>query len=182
MIECSGVLHHMHDPVVGLRALPPRLAPNGVIKLGLYSARARAHVQSLRARLTDPRDSLSVHAQSDLTESIIRIRQQLLRGEGGEDGRKILLSPDFYTLSGTRDLLFHVQELLFTPLRIQRLLSQCGLRFLGFVHLKPSDMAAYRAQFPQDRDGTDLSCWEQFEALNPHCFSAMYQFYCTRVE
>ena len=41
LIVSSGVLHHMRDPVAGLRALLGVLAPGGVLKIALYSTLAR---------------------------------------------------------------------------------------------------------------------------------------------
>ena len=37
VIESSGVLHHMKDPIAGLKVLVDILEPHGFLKLGLYS-------------------------------------------------------------------------------------------------------------------------------------------------
>ena len=44
LIECSGVLHHMNDPIKGLSSLFNVLEPKGFLKLGLYSKYARAEI------------------------------------------------------------------------------------------------------------------------------------------
>ena len=41
IVECAGVLHHMADPIAGWRILVDLLQPHGLIRIGLYSARAR---------------------------------------------------------------------------------------------------------------------------------------------
>src|SRR5262249_55616979 len=41
LIESTGVLHHMADPVAGLRVLMKLLRPSGVMHLGFYSEAAR---------------------------------------------------------------------------------------------------------------------------------------------
>ena len=85
-------------------------------------------------------------------------------------------SADFYSLSGCRDLLFHVQETRFSLAEIDRFLRTEGLRFLGFI-LPDAVMADYRRRFPQDVAATDLACWAIYEQENPSVFAAMYQFW-----
>jgi len=51
VIECSGVLHHMSDPEQGLKALQRRLEANGLLKIGLYSERARRIVSQAQGQI-----------------------------------------------------------------------------------------------------------------------------------
>ena len=44
IIESAGVLHHMNDPVEGLKVLLDILEPHGLLKLALYSEAARHHI------------------------------------------------------------------------------------------------------------------------------------------
>ena len=44
VIECVGTLHHMKDPLAGLKEVQKILEPHGVLKLGLYSAISRRHI------------------------------------------------------------------------------------------------------------------------------------------
>lgn len=57
-INCSGVLHHLPDPVAGLRLLAAHLKPNGLMFLLLYSQHARYYIhkvqQALKALLPEP--------------------------------------------------------------------------------------------------------------------------------
>ena len=48
IIECVGTLHHMKDPVAGLRVLLNLLETNGFLKLGLYSEIARQNITKAR--------------------------------------------------------------------------------------------------------------------------------------
>ena len=48
IVYCVGVLMAMRDPQAGLRALVPLVRPGGLMKLGLYSKRARASVNVAR--------------------------------------------------------------------------------------------------------------------------------------
>ena len=44
IIESTGVLHHMDEPMVGWKALVDLLKPGGLMKIGLYSDLARQHI------------------------------------------------------------------------------------------------------------------------------------------
>ena len=48
VIESSGVIHHMKDPIEGLKILLEVLEPHGFIRLGLYSEIARQNVVKAR--------------------------------------------------------------------------------------------------------------------------------------
>ena len=48
MIDSYGVLHHLDDPLAGLKALEKRLAPGGIIRIMLYSRYARRDEESIR--------------------------------------------------------------------------------------------------------------------------------------
>ena len=47
-INCSGVLHHLQDPVSGLRALQSVLAPGGAIKIMVYGRYGRTGVYQVQ--------------------------------------------------------------------------------------------------------------------------------------
>ena len=48
VIECVGTLHHMKDPLKGLKVLLDLLEPHGFLKLGLYSEISRQHIVKAR--------------------------------------------------------------------------------------------------------------------------------------
>jgi SAM-dependent methyltransferase len=162
LIESLGVLHHLADPWDGWRRLLSVLRPGGVMLLGLYSESARRPVVEARARLAGLEGA-----------DAIRDARQILAGDAGPS---ILGSEDFFSLSGARDLLFHVQEHRTTLPEIARFLESQSLRFLGF-ELDEAVLAAYRRRFPQDRPATDLALWDRFETGHPGLFGGMYIFW-----
>jgi 2-polyprenyl-3-methyl-5-hydroxy-6-metoxy-1,4-benzoquinol methylase len=52
-IEAVGVLHHLADPKAGSRVLLSLLAPNGTMRVGLYSEVARRPIVDARAIVTE---------------------------------------------------------------------------------------------------------------------------------
>ena len=169
VIECSGVLHHMQDPARGLAALNSKLKPGGYIKIGLYSKLARQNVSAARELI----QTLGIQSTP---EGIRGFRKQIFNGDQHELKSLSILVNDFYSLSECRDLCFHVQEHQFTTASLEKLLEAENLVFCGFM--LPEDIkAAYRRRFPEDRNGTSLSNWGEFEQDNPSTFQSMYQFW-----
>jgi SAM-dependent methyltransferase len=164
LIESLGVLHHLADPWAGWDGLLALLRPGGFMLVGLYSARARRPVVEARARMAKRGSS---------AEDIRTFRQELIEGDDPRADASILESEDFFSLSGCRDLLFHVQEQHMRLPEIAGFLQSRGLRLLGF-ELDDAVLAAYRQRFPQDRAATDLACWEAFETDHSGLFGGMY--------
>lgn len=173
LIECAGVLHHMADPAAGLRALTAVLAPGGVMRLALYSARGRTAVNAAR-------QVIAARAITDSDAGVRAARQVLLELPPNHPARGVIDTPEFFTLDGLHDLIFNVQEARFTPRGLRELLTAAGLEFLGFDHADLSVRAAFAAMFPHDSDGRDLDNWEAFEQRHPDAFAEMYQFWCRR--
>lgn len=172
VIASTGVLHHMAEPEVGLKALVDLLRPGGFIKLALYSDIARQHVVQLRNIIAEQ------GLRPDL-KGIRAIRRFVKSHDTNFD--QIQKHLDFYSTSGVRDLLFHVQEHRFTALQLRDLLADCKLEFLGFLISDPNITTQYTKQFPDDPDCLNLDNWHTFEQENPLVFREMYQFWCREV-
>ena len=109
------------------------------------------------------------------TPDDIRQFRQYLAAEAGEsDLGRLLLTPDFYSTSGCRDLCFHVQEHHLTLPQIKAFLAGNNLEFIGFVQ-HGATMQQFQSRFPGA--DTDLDCWHAFEQDNPTIFSNLYQFW-----
>jgi SAM-dependent methyltransferase len=173
IIVCTGVLHHMEDPMAAWAALSEHLAPGGLMKLGLYSERARTSIVRARARI-------AARGLEPVAPDIRAFRRDVLLGREGPDFEDLVESRPFYNLSGARDLLFHVMEHRHSLPEIARTIERLSLRFLGFEIEEPSVKRRYGEQFPADREMTDLACWESFEQANPDAFAGMYQFWCEK--
>jgi 2-polyprenyl-3-methyl-5-hydroxy-6-metoxy-1,4-benzoquinol methylase len=173
LIEAVGVLHHLDDPLAGWRRLVGLLNPGGLMKIGLYSTRARAAIAAARGFVRQSGFA------ADPT-GLRRARQAILALDPAELARKVTGELDFYSLSGCRDLLFNVQERDYELPEIAEALGGLGLRFLGFEFADPEASRAYAQRFPEDRAMTNLECWDIFETEAPETFRNMYQFWCRR--
>jgi len=173
VIECTGVLHHLGGKAVALAAwerLAALLAPDGVMKIGLYSTEARRHVEAAAA-------FAAAGSYPPTPEGVRRLRHDIARLPSDRIERRVLENRDFYAASTCRDLIFHVQAHTYDLDEIAAAIARLDLRFLGFELGDPETVAAYRAANPEDETLTDLGRWRRFEEDHPETFMGMYQFW-----
>lgn len=168
LIEASGVLHHLADPMAGWRILLSLLKPGGIMAIGLYSRVARADVNAARTLSAERR-------YGPTAQDIRRCRQDLLALPPSAPAYGVTKSGDFYSISGCRDLLFHVQEHQHALPEIAAFLAEQRLQFLGF-EIDPRVLTLYGEANPADPIMTDLAAWHRFETEHPAVFAGMYQF------
>jgi hypothetical protein len=113
-------------------------------------------------------------------EGIRQFRSDVMSKHASLDIGNLMLTPDFYTTSACRDLVFHVEEHLFSPLEIQACLKQLGLQFLGFEFANPQAHRLYQSRHPENLAADILENWEQLEMERPEIFAGMYQFWVRR--
>lgn len=170
VIESSGVLHHMDDPIAGLRVLHDILEPHGFLKLGLYSETARKEV-------VKGREFIKSKKFKDTNENIRICRQLFFKEQENLSLKNSIQSSDFYSLSSVRDLFFHTQEHRYTIPQISKILNDFNFEFLGFFSLHPSIKHKFSDHFPKDKKNISLENWHEFELNNPDTFLGMYQFW-----
>jgi SAM-dependent methyltransferase len=169
MIEATGVLHHLDDPMRGWRVLVSLLRPNGFMRLGLYSWLARTDVRTARAWI-------AARGYQATPDDIRRCRQEMIAQDSAGQFAQLTISPDFASTSACRDLLFHANERQLGLTEIESFLADERLAFLGF-ELEAQVLEQYRPRFPNDSAMTNLGNWHLFERGNPSTFGAMYQFW-----
>jgi SAM-dependent methyltransferase len=124
-ISAVGSLHHVEKPLKALSALRAVLRPDGVIKLQLYSTTGRAAI----LRAVALRSELGIPA----TPSGIRqLRRILLDLPDDHPAKGATVYADFYSMSGCRDLLFHVKEHNYTVPELFDFIEQSGMRLANF--------------------------------------------------
>jgi len=173
VIECVGTLHHMKEPLAGLKVLLDLLEPHGFLKLGLYSEISRQHIVKAR-------EFIKKKEFKNTIEDIRNCRNLISNEKDDPLLKKVFHSYDFYSTSSVRDLMFHVQEHLFTIPEIYKMLKNLNLEFLGFIN--PFIKTKFLKFFPNDKKNISLDNWNQFEISNPDTFSNMYQFWVRKIQ
>lgn len=171
LIESTGVLHHMADPLAGLRVLVKLLRPRGLIHLGLYS-------ESGRKPMVAAHRFIAERGYRGTTADIRRCRQELM-SEKPANLPDVAELGDFFSTSSCRDLLFHVAERRTTLPEIEAFLDAEGLALVGF-QIEDQIAARYRQSFPADATMTNLANWHAFERRHQYVFSGMYLFWVRR--
>ena len=127
-INSVGVLHHLRDPLAGLKALGQRLAPHGLLHLFLYADAGRweIHRTQQALKLLDAgigADGLRLGREllSDLPETN-RLRRT-------HEQRWAL---DTHADANFADMYLHPQETSYDLERLMALIKSSGLYFAGF--------------------------------------------------
>jgi SAM-dependent methyltransferase len=173
LVSSVGVLHHMEDPLEGWQKLVDCLAPDGLMKIALYSETARKAV-------VECREWIEKEGFEATPDGIRAFRQAIMALEDGDPLRGIMNWTDFYTLSMCRDLVFHVQEQRVTLPWIRSALDRLGLCCLTMRISNPMFRNEYRSVYPDDKQINDLDKLHQYEQRNPDTFRDMYEFRCCR--
>ena len=98
---------------------------NGLMLIGLYSEKARENISEIRKKIRN------LKIKTTRTD-IINFRKKILEAKN-QDWESIKYSPDFYSTSGVRDLLFHVQEHRFTLPLIRKYMTNGGYFHLNLA-------------------------------------------------
>lgn len=176
IIESVGVLHHMADPMVGWRKLCARLQPGGVMRIGLYRDLGRQDIMTGRAYVQEKKLAADAKGIRSFRQALIREDAEL----ADQDWRHSLMAtPDFYSASEVRDLVFHVQERNYTLPEIGEAMKELGLRF-GGLEAPRSLKTAFRRKYPDPAAQQDIDAWWSFEQEHPELFRRMYEFWCVK--
>jgi SAM-dependent methyltransferase len=168
-ISTTGVMHHMADPLAAWRGLVSILRPGGFMHIGLYSEIARQEVSEAWKFIAE-------RGYGKSADEIRRCREDIFALPDDAPIRQATLSPDFYSLSDCRDLLFHEHELRLTLPQIKRFLAENHLEFIGW-DIEKSFLKKYGEEFSNDKAMSNLDHWQVFEEKYPFVFAHMYKFW-----
>jgi SAM-dependent methyltransferase len=130
-VVSTGVLHHLPDPDVGLRALHDMLAPNGAMHVMVYAPYGRAGVYMLQ----DYCRRLGIGH----TDAEIRDLAASLKALPPEHPLAPLLrsSPDFASSAGVADALLHPADRSYSVPQLMDFLDRAGLSFTRWLRQAP---------------------------------------------
>lgn len=171
-IYCTGVLHHMADPMAGWRVLTDVLRPGGVMRIALYSEIARESIVVAR-------DYIAEHHIEPTPDNIRDFRQYVSALPDDAPMKDVMNFGDFYGMSVCRDLLFHFQEHRFTFPQIKACLEELGLVFEGVIS-DDGKAERFKEFFGDQADPLSFEQWDEFERAQPKTFRSMYIFTCRK--
>ncbi|MEO1093185.1 MAG: class I SAM-dependent methyltransferase [Pseudomonadota bacterium] len=177
VVQSTGVLHHLADPMAGWQNLVRCTRPGGLLQIGLYSRTARRDIARVR-------DLLAARGITGTGEGIVEARRTVvaLARAGDVECGRLAVSRDFASASGCRDLILHEQEHLFTLPEIEAALDALGLRFLG-MELPNTDVLRWvEGRWGDLEPCRSLAFWHAVEQRNPDLFARMYVFWCQRTD
>jgi SAM-dependent methyltransferase len=131
LIVCTGVLHHLLDPDLGLRALRAVLRPRGAMRLMVYAPYGRAGIYMMQeyCRLlgisTSERDLRDLGATLDALPAGHPISGVLRRAK------------DFRRPEAMADALLHPRDRAYTVPEVYGWLERCGMSFGRWIEQAP---------------------------------------------
>ena len=159
-IVCTGVLHHLADPGLGLRALADVLAPGGATVLMLYARYGRTGVTMLQ----DYCRMLGVTPTSSDVDDLVRTLRELPLGH--PLGHLLRSAPDFADPGALADALLNPHERAYTVAGLLDLVAGAGLRFARWVRQAPYvARCGVMAELPHARRLAALPIEQQFAAM-----------------
>ena len=131
LIVCTGVLHHLPDPDVGLCALRAVLAPEGAMQLMVYAPYGRAGIYMMQeyCRLLGIGSS-----ESDLQS--LRAALEKLPADHPLAGL-FRRSKDFWRPDAMADALLHPQDRAYSVPELYDWIERCGMSFGRWVEQAP---------------------------------------------
>ena len=130
-IICTGVLHHLPDPDMGLGALRNVLAPSGAMHLMMYATYGRTGVSMLQEYCRRLDVGLSDSEVLDLANTLKALPPQ------HPMAHLLYETSDFRSKAGVTDALLHPKDRAYTVPQLYELLDQAGLVFERWVRQAP---------------------------------------------
>jgi SAM-dependent methyltransferase len=130
-VICTGVLHHMADPDLGLRSLRAVLKPDGAMQIMVYAPYGRTGIYMLQAycrllKITPSRQELhDLGATLDCLPKDHPVTRVLQRAE------------DFRDPNALADALLHPQDRAFKVPQVYEWLEKCGMSFGRWIEQAP---------------------------------------------
>lgn len=130
-IVCTGVLHHLADPGLGLRTLRDTLSPQGALQLMVYGTYGRMGVSMMR----DYSRLLDLTATEDDIAGLMRVLREIPLGH--PMSHVLRNSPDFSDPDALADALLNPRETSYTVPELLDLVERAGLRFARWIRQAP---------------------------------------------
>jgi SAM-dependent methyltransferase len=159
-IVCTGVLHHLADPDVGLGALRSVLKPDGAMHLMVYAPYGRAGIYMLQEFCR----RIGIHATDAEIRDLIGTPNALPPGHPLQS--LLAQAPDFRNEAALADALLHPQDRAYSVPQLFDFLQKAGLTFGRWVRQAPYSLhCGVMAKIPQAARMARLPRKEQYAAI-----------------
>jgi SAM-dependent methyltransferase len=159
-IVCTGVLHHLPDPDIGLRALRDVLAPGGAMQLMVYAPYGRAGVYMMQEFCR----RMGLRANDDGIRSLIGALKALPPAH--PLATLLREAPDFQQEAALADALLHPQDRAYSVPQLFEYIERAGLAFGRWLRQAPyTARCGVPARIPQARQMIQLPPVEQYAAV-----------------
>ena len=182
-IDCTGVLHHLKEPDLGLKTLKGALKPGGAMNLMVYAPYGRTgiyHMQNLMRLINEDEDSATRKIINTKAALASLPPNHLLRIMGSHG----IEFNDMKNDAGIYDMFLHAQDRPYNIMEVHDWLERCGLEMVSEpgvsnlqthyepeTFIKDEKLLRYIADYPlKIRQGIG-------EALSTKI--TMHEFYCT---
>ena len=159
-VVSTGVIHHMADPVAGLRALREVMNPQGALHLLVYATHGRAGVYLMQEYCR----RLGIVPTSRDVDDLVATLRELPAGH--PMGDLLRNSPDFHDDGALADALLNPRDTSFTVPEVFGLLGESGLRFERWIRQAPyRPECGSMTEMPHGERIRELPEREQFAAM-----------------
>ena len=159
-IVCTGVLHHLADPDVGLGALRSVLKPDGAMQLMVYAPYGRVGIYMLQEFCR----RIGIHATAEDIRELIGALNALPPGHPLQS--LLAQAPDFRNEAALADALLHPQDRAYSIPQLFDFLENGGLTFGRWVRQAPYSLhCGVIAKIPQSARMARLPLEEQHAAI-----------------
>jgi SAM-dependent methyltransferase len=160
LIVCTGVLHHLAEPLVGLRALRQLLAPGGTLMLMVYGTYGRMGIGMLREYCR----RLGIGPTPAEVEDLLATLRELPLGH--PLSHLLRSSRDFRDADAIADALMNPRERSYTVPQLMGLVEAGDLRFARWLRQAPYlPHCGALTEVPHGRRIAQLDPAEQFAAV-----------------
>jgi SAM-dependent methyltransferase len=159
-IVCTGVLHHLAEPDVGLRALRDVLKPDGAMHLMVYAPYGRAGIYMLQEYCR----RIGVRPSAQEIRDLAAALRALPRGHPLE--HLLQEAPDFRQEAALADALLHPQDRAYSVPQLFDFIREGGLEFGRWLRQAPYlPQCGAIAETPHASRLTQLPIEEQYAAV-----------------
>ena len=148
LINCVGVLHHLPDPVAGIKALASKLAPGGLLHIFVYGELGRWEIQLMQQAI-----SLLQGGRKGDYQDGVKVGRQLF-AHLPQNNRIVKREKERWALENQRDECFadmyvHPQEIDYNIYSLFELIEASGLEFVSFSNLEYWDKERLIGKSPE---------------------------------